>query len=135
MDVCYATEGTLIASGWRMVIPQQKGVILSVDIDVYYRDLHKAYSTKEQVVEIPWKEFFGQTQWTAAMDGEVEALATVRWLDPTGVEQILFLRGLAKIIVTKPGYSRMPFDSGLAAFASTCKIIYSTAGRSALQCK
>lgn len=134
MDTCLVTDGTPIESSWRLLVPTGKDV-LGGEVDVYSRSLHKQYPITGTVVEISWKEFFGATTWSTAMDSEVEALVLVRWKDPTGVVQTTKFRGLAKIIVTKIGYDRMPIDSGFANWGDTCEVQYSTAGRSALRCQ
>lgn len=138
MDACYATEGDLIFSAWRLIVPAGRD-ILGGEVDVYYRDLHKQYPLPQgsKVIEIPWRDFFNSDKWGPEHDGEVMALALVRWKDATGIEQILKLRGIAKIIVTKPGYDRIPVDSGFVAWKTkfTCTVAYSTAGRSAVKCE
>ncbi len=133
-DICRVTEGDEIASSWKMVVPQGSQ-IQGGEIDVYYRDLHKQYPISGIVVEVPWRDFFGQATWSSDLDGEAMALLVVRWKDDTGLIQITKFRGLAKIVVTKKGYDRMPIDSGFHTWETNCKIQYSTAGRSALQCK
>jgi hypothetical protein len=104
---------------------------------VYYRDIVKTYGITpgQNLVEIPWATFFSENQWTSSMDGEAMALLSVRYKDPQGIEQVAKFRGLAKIVVTKPGYDRLPIDSGFSAWKTDCKIEYSTAGRGAIQCK
>lgn len=134
LDVCLVSDGTPIDSVWRLVVPSGKSVIAG-ELDVYYRDIHKSYPISGSVVEIPWKDFFGVDLWSADFDGEVMALLVVRWKDATGIEQVTKFRGLAKIIVTSKGYERLPIDSGVAQWQTTCKIDYTTAGRSALSCK
>lgn len=136
MDICRVTSGTMIASAWTLVIPNGSP-IEGGEIDVYYRDVHKSYAAVagQTMVQIPWKDFFGVPTWTADQDGEVEALLLIRWKDSSGVEQQTKFRGLAKIVVTAPGYDRLPIDSGFAAFSTDCKIQYSTAGRGVVSCK
>lgn len=136
LDACYGTEGTKISSAWNMILPKRKGTVLGTDVDVYYRDIHKAYSSTGMVLTIPWADFFGTDTWSSkAHDGVAMALAKVRWKDENGLERVLLFRGYAKLIITRPGYARMPIDSGFHAFGATCKIQYSTAGRSAVSCK
>lgn len=135
MDICRVTSGTTIASNWNLVIPTS-GKITGGSVDVYYRDIHKSYPIgKDSVLAISWSDFFGTTTWTAAQDGEAEALLAVSWTDQNGVSQQTNFRGIAKIVVTAPGYATLPIDSGFQAFATDCKIQYSTAGRGAVSCK
>jgi hypothetical protein len=134
MDICRVTEGTKIESSWVMIVPSGKG-IAGGEVDVYYRDIHKNYPVTGKVVEIPWRDFFGADLWSRDMDGEALALVLVRFKTPEGLQEIAKFRGIAKIVVTKPGYDRMPIDSGFAGWKTTCKIQYSTAGRGAISCK
>lgn len=136
MDICRVREKAAIESSWRLFIPAGKAV-LGGEVDVYYRDLHRSYAVAkgDGIIEIPWKDFFGQTTWDRSMDGEALALVALRFATPNGVEEVVKFRGIAKIVVTKEGYDRLPIDSSYGAFKTTCKIQYSTAGRSAVECK
>lgn len=135
MDICRVREGDLIQSSWKLVIPSGLKVT-GWEVDVYYRDAqHTVHQTgTDGVVEVQWKDFFGSPTWTSDMDGEALALVLVRYKDNTGIEQVQKFRGIAKIVVTKPGYDRLPIDSGFAAFSTDCKIQYSTSGRGAVAC-
>lgn len=135
MDICRVKEGQPIQSVWRLVVPIQKNTFLAGELSVYYRDISKTYPLITPVVEIPWKDFFREDVWNRDMDGEALALAKIRWKTPTGIEEIWTARGLAKLVVTKEGYDPLPMDSGFVAWGTQCKIVYSTAGRSAIQCK
>jgi hypothetical protein len=116
-----------------MVLPISGSV--TGEVDVYYRDLHKTYAIGRSILEIPWRDFFGQDKWTSDLDGEALALDIVRWVDSAGIVRETKYRGIAKIVVTKPGYERMPMDSGQHQWQTTCRIQYSTSGRSALKCQ
>lgn len=134
MDICRVTEGTVITSSWKLIVPAGRSV-LGGEVDVYYRDLHKQYPVTGSVIEIPWRDFFGSDTWSSPMDGEALALVLLRWKTPEGIEEIVKFRGIAKIVVTKAGYDRMPIDSGFGVWPTTCRIQYSTAGRGALSCQ
>lgn len=134
MDICLFTEGDSIVSSWQLILPHGDR-ITGGEVDVYYRDLHKSYNVSSSPLVISFNDFFGANKWSSDLDGELLALVTIRWKDDTGLIQTTKLRGIAKTVVTKPGYDRMPIDSGLHAFSTDCKIQYSTAGRSALECK
>ena len=135
MDICRVRENTTIESVWKLIVPQGKNIVQGGEIDVYYRDVHRQYGVTGSVVEIPWRDFFSQERWTSDLDGEALALVLVRWKTPEGIEEVVKFRGIAKIVVTKEGYDRLPIDSGFAAWKTTCKVQYSTAGRGAVQCK
>lgn len=135
MDICRVKEGQKIFSVWRMVVPvDMNHNFLGGEVVVYFRDISKTYAIQNAVIEIPWRDFFSQDTWAENMDGEFLALAALRYKDASGVEKILKGRGIAKIVVTKPGYDPLPLDSGFGAWNTTCKIQYSTAGRSAIKC-
>ena len=134
MDVCHVKEGTAIQTGWKLVVPDGFRVD-GGEVDVYYRDIHKQYGVTKNVINIPFRDFFGSTTWGPQHDGEALALVLIRYRTDQGIQEIMKFRGIAKIVVTKPGYDRMPIDSGFAAWGTTCKVQYSTAGRSALKCK
>lgn len=137
MDVCRVKEGANIDSSWTMIIPKRGGAVLGWEADLYYRDVAKAVHAEGSgpVVQVAWKEFFAQEKWTRDLAGEALALVSVRYKLPTGIEEIVRFKGLAKILVLQEGYDRMPIDSGFAAWGTNCKIRYSTAGRGAIQCK
>ena len=135
MDVCRVKAGTEIDSVWTLYLPMKGKSVLGGEVDVYYRDVHRQYPILASVVQIPWKELLGSDVWLRAHDGEALALALVRWKTPEGLEEIVQFRGIAKIVVTPEGYTRLPMDSGLSAWGMNCEINYSTAGRSAVKCK
>lgn len=138
MDVCRIREGTVIDSSWKLIIPKKDNRILGWEVDVYYKDVsHPAHlSGTAPVIEIPWKDFFSpDSTWQKSMSGEALALVQVRWKTPDGIEQVVRFEGNAKLIVLSQGYDRLPIDSGFAASVTTCKISYTTAGRSNVTCK
>lgn len=134
MDICRVTEGTKIESSWNLIVPSGRP-IQSVELDVYYRDIHKTYSPTGKVVTIPWKEFFGAERWDSSHDGEALALLLVTFLDEREQPVLVKFRGIAKIVVTKKTYSRLPIDSSTAAWKYNCKVQMTSAGRSAVSCK
>lgn len=136
MDICRVKENAPIDSTFRLIVPVSGGAVKGGEITLYYRDISKTYPLGDTpLVEIPWKDFFGQEKWTRALDGEVLALAQVKYITPEGVEEIWVARGIAKIVVTREGYDPMPLDSGFSAWKVKCEISYSTAGRSDVKCK
>ena len=135
MDICRVQEGTVINSTWRLVVPGEGRGIIGGEVTVYYRDVQKNYAVTGNLIEIPWREFFGQDTWTRDLDGEALAHVSIRYETPSGIEEIVRFRGIAKLVVTAAGYSRMPIDSGYAGWKTKCEVAYSTAGRGALRCK
>lgn len=137
VDSCLVTSGTTMSSAWTLVVPKPKDAagVTGGTVDVYYKDLHKSYAVTDWTLQISWADFFSATVWDSSMDGEVMALLTLNWTDNAGINQVLSARGLAVVVVTPPGYSRIPIDSGQQAWGTTCKVQYSTAGRSAVSCQ
>lgn len=133
LDSCLVTSGTPINQTWVLIVPQGPGV-LGGEVDVYFRGLHRQYEINGHVVSIPWADFFESKVWASDMDGEAQALLVLAWKDSLGVDQTTKYRGLAKIVVVNPNYTRMPIDSGFTDWQSECKIQYSTSGRSAIEC-
>lgn len=136
MDICRVRENAAIDSSWTLILPKPN-TVLGWEVDVYYRDVAHAvhYVGTGPTVQIPWKDFFNQNVWTADLDGEALALVTVRYKDQTGVEYQTRLKGIAKIVVLKEGYDRLPVDSGFVAWKTACKVQYSTAGRGVVSCQ
>lgn len=135
MDVCMVVEGTEISSEWVLIVPAKFSSVLSGEVNVFMRDIQRSYPANEKVIRIPWKDFFASSKWDTSMDGEALALVSIRYKDAQGIEETALFRGIAKLVVTKQGYARMPIDSGVAAWQTSCKIQYSTAGRSAISCQ
>lgn len=135
MDICRVKENAPISSSWQLIVPQTKSRrVKGGELTVYYRDISKTYAITGPVVQIPWKDFFGAPNWSRDMDGEAMALAEIRYVTDQGIEEIWRARGIAKIVVTRQGYDPLPIDSGFTAWGMTCKISYSTAGRSDVKC-
>lgn len=136
LDSCIVKEGSEIDRSWQLIIPSGHRYVLGGEVDVYYKGIHKQYPIKKdsEILEIKWDEFFGKKKWSKDLDGEVLALVLLKY-DKKGIIEIAKFRGIAKIIVIKQGYSRMPIGSGFSGWETDCKIQYSTAGRGALECK
>jgi hypothetical protein len=135
LDLCRVKEGAKIESVWRLVVPVNKNVFLDGELTVYYKGISKSYPLTSSLVEIPWADLTDSDFWTRDHDGQALALAQIRWKTPEGVEEIWRARGVAMVIVTKPGYDPLPMDSGFVTWGTKCEIAYSTAGRSAIRCK
>lgn len=132
-DICRVKEGTPVSSGWRIIIPVHEN-LLGGELTVYYKDFSRSYAIGGPIIEVPWIDLVRDPLWKASHDDVALALAQVRYKDEQGIEKIVRARGIAILSVLAQGYDPMPIDSGFAAFGTTCKIQYSTAGRSALKC-
>lgn len=133
-DICHVKEGATISATWKIIMPKSPK-LLGGEINVYYKDISKSYALTGSVVEIPWKDLVGHDTWELEDEGEALALAQIRFKDPQGIISVVRAKGLAILLVTKTGYDLLPIDSGFEAFSTTCRIQYSTAGRSAISCK
>jgi hypothetical protein len=135
LDICRVKAGQKIESVWRIIVPVDDRAFLGGEITVYYKDISRSYSVTQSIVEIPWKDFIGEASWSESHGGVALALAQIRYRTPEGIEQLWWARGEALLVVLKPGYDPMPVDSGFSTWGTTCRIEYSTAGRSAISCK
>lgn len=133
VDVCRVKEGQPIEASWILIIPEGRR-ILGGEIKVFWKDIVKSYAVAGSVVTIPWKDIIGQEVWDMEHRSQALALGEIRYKTNEGLEETVAVRGQAVILVLKDGYSPLPIDSGLAAFSTTCKVEYSTSGRSAIKC-
>lgn len=135
LDICRVNEKDPVTSVWTLILPSGT---LGGELDVSYKDVTRAYAVAkgQAVVKIPFADIIGHPIWELADDGQVLAVGKLRYINSAGVEQEWFARGLAELIVTKQGYAVLPLDGGgYTARVTTCKISYSTAGRSGMVCK
>jgi hypothetical protein len=134
-DICRVTEGATIDSFWTLIIPHGPATE-GGEVDVYLRDQKKTYPIKinDTAIIIPWTDFFPTGIWDLSMSSEAMALVILKWKDPTGIDGVTKLRGLAKIVVTKKDYAELPIDSGFSTWKESCEVQYSSAGRGALKC-
>lgn len=138
VDSCRFSSGDKVAGAWTLVVPPPgKGqFVTGGTIDVYYRDLHKSFPVKSWATQVQFTDLFGPVTWSDSMDETViEALATINWTDQNGLNQITKFRGIAVLLITAPGYDRLPFDSGNSIWGAKCWTQLTSAGRSAVECK
>lgn len=134
MDICRVVEGQPVTQEWLLILPVDKNSI-GGEVVVFYRGIERSFPVTNRVISVPWRELIGSDTWKTQHDGEALALASIRYKNGTGLEEQLLLRGIAKLVVVKPSYTRLPIDSNLQAWGSECKIQYSSAGRSAVSCR
>ena len=137
LDICHVTEGSKIESSWRLIVPINEKFFLGGELTVYFKDQVKSFKIENSIVNIPWAEVLGDTQWSRDHDGEALALAIIRFKNAQGIEESWRARGIAKIIVLKPGYSPLAIDSGYTTWTKEfkCKVGYSSSGRSWVNCQ
>lgn len=135
-DVCRFIEGATISSSWKIIVPNG-GSVVGNQIIVYFKDIQKTYSATDSTITIPFADILQSTVWSKDLDGEVTALALIQYKDNSGIIQTSHAMGIARLLILPSSYSVLPLDSGLAVWGTTikCKLEYSTAGRSAYNCK
>lgn len=136
MDICRVKENTVISSVWKIVVPVG-GNFIGGELTVFYKDQSYTTAITEPVVNIPWKELLKSDVWKLDHDGEALALAIIRYKDDQGVEKIWRGRGVAKLVVLRSGYDPAPIDSEFTVWEGSvkCRVGYTTAGRSWVECK
>lgn len=134
VDVCRVKEGAPIESRWRLIVPQGKG-ITGGQVTVYYKDFSRTYAVAGTVVEIPFSDLISGDKWKHEDRGVLTALAELKYKDSEGVERSVRAEGMAVVIVLASDYDPLPMDSGQDNWGLNCKVQFSTAGRSALECK
>lgn len=137
-DACRFKEGAPIQSSWITYLPYG-GKVLGGEATVMYQGIEKVYSIVEDQKEIviPWQDFFTDNVWKTQYSGVASMRIDLRILDNNDVEKTIPAVGEARIFVLSSGYSVLPVDSGYAAWEReiTCKLSYTTSGRSNVTCK
>lgn len=135
-DACRFREHSGISSNWSLFLPFGDHIV-GGDVTVFYKDTQKSYAIRGKRVEIPWREIIGRDEWSKSHNGIALALATIKFKDESGIERVVQARGEARLLIVSESYSVMPIDSGFVSWSQEvkCKIQYSSAGRSAVQCK
>lgn len=133
VDICRVKAGAPIDGTWDIIVPSARS-IKGGEINVQYRDVTKSYGITGTVVKIPLQDLFGHPNWFASDSGTGVAFAKIIYNSSTG-EDVINARGFVFFVVTDESYDPLPIDSAYATFPTTCKIAYSTAGRSAVSCK
>lgn len=134
IDICRFKEGSPITQKLKIVAPNDNAVLES-RIRVRFRDRVLERTWPRGLVEISYTELLGENVWSDNLDGPVQVLATFKYRDQKGVEKFVDALGLSFLIVLPDGYDPLPIDSGVAAFTQSCRIEYTTAGRSSIKCK
>ena len=138
VDSCRFTVGDIVAGKWILIAPPPKNAkkVIGGSVDLYYRDLHKAYPITDWTIPIDFKNFLGNGTWSKDFhEGVIEALVSVSWVDNQGIQQITRFRGIAVLIVTDLGYERLAIDSGNQTWGTSCKVQYTNAGRGSVVCR
>lgn len=131
-DMLRVVEGSLIQEIITLPVPLG-GPLLAVELRIRYKGEIIPWTVDKLPVEIPWKELIKHDTWQLDDESPVQISGTVRYQGGTN-EEFFRVLGFVFPVVLKKGYSPMPIDSGNHTWETECKIQYSTAGRSAIQC-
>lgn len=132
-DVCRVKEGAPIESIWRLVVPKE--AVNGGQVTVYYKDYSRVYPITGPVIDIPFRDIVNADKWAKSHSDVATALAEVKYMDTSGIQQTVRAEGMAIIIVLSANYDPLPMDSGQENWGLNCIVQYSSAGRSALSCK
>lgn len=133
-DICKVREGRLIREKWVLIVPYDSRVEYG-GIRIRWKDTIKTYPVKSPLVIIPFKDIIGETRWKKEHEAPLQAQVGLKVRDSNGETVWVDLLGYAFLIVLTESYHPLFIDSGNQFFETTCKIQYSTAGRSAITCK
>lgn len=133
VDVCRVKEGARIAEKMIFVVPWTKDSDWG-QMSVRYRDHVLTLPIEEAVVEVGFAEVTDEETWTRAAEAPIQALASIRYKTDSGAV-FVDLIGYVFPIVLAQGYDPLPMDSGVEAFQNTCRVQYTSAGRSAIECR
>lgn len=133
LDICRVVQGTIISEEWILIVPHVDKFI-SGELQITFKDQIKTYSINDSVIHIPWSDIVGHTTWGLDDSVPVQALGRFQYEGKTGPIFIDIL-GTAFLLVLKQGYAPLSIDSGAQMSSQDCKIQYSSAGRSAINCK
>lgn len=135
--VCLLKENTLIESSMQFLVPHGDG-ITDGELSVWYMDnAPKNYPINSSVVTIDLKDFFKEPRWTSDMSGEITVVGRVKYKNEAGIEKEIKVLGFVRLFVLEESYGGpLPIDSGYVAWESdyTCKVQWTDAGRSAIDC-
>lgn len=135
-DVCRFVKDAKIEAVLNILIPTG-GKVKGGSIVVFYKDIQKSYAPKDNLVQIPFADFFQAQKWSKDLEGEMEVVGIIQFEDDRGIIKEARALGMARILVFPAEYSVMPIDSGVQAWDAKvkCKLQYATSGRSAYRCE
>jgi hypothetical protein len=133
-DLCRVVEGAAIQEEIRVVTPRPTQVV-SGEVVIRYKGTVRSYAFKSDgVLVVPWKELIQHETYERNDAGPAQIEGTARVKGPDG-EHFVQVLGRISLLVLAKGYAPMPLDSGNQAWGATCRIQYSTSGRSSLACR
>lgn len=133
LTICRVPEDGLVQDDWVVVIPHGDA-IESGEVVVRFKSTKLTYQLKGSTLVIPIKDLLGHDRYALDDDSLFQLRGTIKFKTPSG-PQWADLLGLGMLVVYQKGYAPLPVDSGVGALKTTCKVVVSTAGRSAVVCK
>lgn len=134
VDVCRVKEGARITEKMIFVVPWTKDSDWG-QMSLRYRDHVLSVPVEGPTVEVSFFELLDEQEtWTRDLEAPVQARASIRYKTDTGAV-FVDLIGYVFPIVLAQGYDPLPMDSGVEAFQNTCRVQYTSAGRSAIECR
>lgn len=132
-DLCRVTEGAEVVETWSLVFPWA-GSFVDGDVSVSYLGTEHRFKVTGPQLDIPWKLLTGKATWSKGDDSPAQARAALKFHQDDG-DHWVDLLGFAFPIVLKQGYAPLPLDSGRSFTEAVCRLQYSSAGRSAVECR
>lgn len=133
-DVCRVVEGSLISTIWVLLLPFDEKTFINGEVELRFKDQVRSYKIQGSQLEIPLNEVFRDTDWKKKHDTIIQAKARVKIKDGE-FERFVELLGFMFVVVLKPGYTPLPYDSGLVyTRTKACHVAYTTSGRSYVAC-
>lgn len=128
VEVCRVVNASKITSSWRINIPITANHMGTASIRLRSGDRLLTFSTREDHIDIPWKDIVDSPVWMMDHDRPYQAAVTVKY-DDGSVTRLL---GHALILVLRIGYT--PLNMSDSAPESYCVIKTDDVGRSAWEC-
>jgi hypothetical protein len=132
-DLCRVTEGAEVVETWAFTFPWAPGFV-DGDLNVEYLGQTHVFKITGPTLEVPWKLLTGGATWKQEDRAPAQARAAIKFKAPDG-DHWVDLLGYAFPIVLKQGYAPLPLDSGRNFTELVCRLQYTSAGRSAVQCQ
>lgn len=133
VDVCRVKEGARVTEKMIFVVPWTKDSDWG-QMSLRYRDHVLTVPVDAATVEITFAELVEADTWAHELEAPIQARASIRYKTDQGAV-FTDLIGYVFPIVLAQGYDPLPMDSGAEAFQNTCRVQYTSAGRSAIECR
>lgn len=134
IDVLRVPESSEVHQKMTIVLPFVQNFV-SGEVTLRYRDRVITRTLSAPVLQVEWRDIVDDLLWHKSYTGVVQITAQVQYTDGTSDAKFVDILGYSFIRVLAKGYAPLPVGSKEAAWSGTCKVQYSTSGRSSLECK